>query len=176
MTMRIALFKNILADRRGTSGIEFALTAPVIILLFVGGVTLFDIFRSYNRIIEANGIVADIVARQMSVDDAFFSKTYGVFANLQADRSMPNALRVTSVIWKDGKYKAEWTRQGGTTTLLPGQTLDATTLPTIPSGDSIIFVESVVRYDTISSMLGFGTITYSENAFTRPRFTAAIKG
>ncbi len=168
--------KRFLADASGTSGIEFALTFPVIVLLFIGGVTLFDIFRSYGKVVEANGIVADIIARQMTVDDPFFTKTYGAFTNLQANRSMPNALRVTSIIWKDGKYKADWTRQAGDTKLLQQQVLDAASLPTIPAGDSIIFVESVTSYTAISSMLGFGAITYSEHAFTRPRFTAIIKG
>jgi Flp pilus assembly protein TadG len=168
--------KRLLSNEAGTSGIEFALTAPVIILLFLGATTLYDLLRSYNRIVEANGIVADIVARQMTMDDAFFTKTYGAFAALQADKSMPNALRITSVIWKDGKYTADWTKKAGTTALLPTQTLDTTTLPTIPSGDSVILVEGVTQYTALSALFGFGTVTYSENAFTRPRFTAVVKG
>jgi Flp pilus assembly protein TadG len=168
--------KRLLSNEAGTSGIEFALTAPVIILLFLGATTLYDLLRSYNRIVEANGIVADIVARQMTMDDAFFTKTYGAFAALQADKSMPNALRITSVMWKDVKYTADWTKKAGTTALLPTQTLDTTTLPTIPSGDSVILVEGVTQYTALSALFGFGTVTYSENAFTRPRFTAVVKG
>lgn len=168
--------KRLLSNEAGTSGIEFALTAPIIILLFLGGTTLYDLLRSYNRIVEANGIVADVVARQMTMDDAFFGKTYSAFVNLQADKSMPNALRVTSVIWKDGKYTADWTKNAGTAALLPEQKLDATTLPTIPSGDSIILVEGVTQYTALTALFGFGTVTYSENAFTRPRFTASVKG
>jgi Flp pilus assembly protein TadG len=171
-----SLAKRLLADRAGTSGIEFALSVPIIILLFLGGTTLYDLQRANNRIVEANGIVADIIARQMSVDDAFFTKTYGAFTNLQADKAMPHALRVTSVVWKNGKYTADWTKQAGTTTLLPEQKLDTTTLPTIPSGDSIILVEGVTQYTAIAELFGFGTVTYSENAFTRPRFTASVKG
>lgn len=168
--------KRLLSNEAGTSGIEFALTVPIIILLFLGATTLYDLLRSYNRIVEANGIVADIVARQMTMDDTFFTKTYGTFAALQADKSMPNALRITSVIWKNGKYTADWTKKAGTTALLPTQKLDTTTLPTIPSGDSIIFVEGITQYTALSALFGFGTITYSENAFTRPRFTAVVKG
>ncbi len=168
--------KRLLANTAGTSGIEFALTVPIIILLFLGGATLYDLLRSYNRIVEANGIVADIVARQMTMDDALFAKTYGAFAALQADKSMPNALRVTSVIWEDGKYTVDWTKKAGTTALLSEQKLDATTLPTIPSGDSVIFVEGVTQYTALAALFGFGTVTYSENAFTRPRFTAYVKG
>ncbi len=168
--------RRLLTNDAGTSGIEFALTAPIIILLFLGAATLYDLLRSYNRIIEANGIVADVVARQMTMDDAFFSKTYGAFVNLQADKSMPNALRITSVVWKDGKYAADWTKKAGTTALLPEQKLDAATLPTIPAGDSIILVEGVTQYTALAALFGFGTVTYSENAFTRPRFTASVKG
>ena len=173
---RSSPFKRLLSNEAGTSGIEFALTFPVIILLFFGSATLYDLLRSYNKIVEANGIVADIVARQMTIDDAFFTKTYGAFANLQGDKSMPNALRITSVVWKDGKYAVDWTKKAGTTSLLPEQKLDATNLPTIPSGDSIIFVEGVTQYTAIASLFGFGSVTYSENAFTRPRFTASVKG
>jgi Flp pilus assembly protein TadG len=170
------LIRRFLDSRAGTSGIEFALTVPIIILLFLGGATLYDMLRAYNKIVESNGIVADIVARQMSMDDAFFSKTYGAFTNLQADRSMPNALRVTSVIWKDGKYAADWTRQGGTASLLPAQVLNSTRLPSVQSGDSVILVEGVTQYTALSKLFGFGMITYSQNAFTRPRFIAQIKG
>ncbi len=173
---RQSFTKRLLSNEAGTSGIEFALTLPIIILLFLGGTTLYDLLRSYNRIVEANGIVADVVARQMTMEDAFFNKTYGTFAALQADRTMPNALRVTSVIWKDGKYTVDWTKKAGTTALLPEQKLDATTLPTIPSGDSVIFVEGVTQYTALATLFGFGTVTYSENAFTRPRFTASVKG
>lgn len=173
---RQSFTKRLLANEAGTSGIEFALTLPIIILLFLGGTTLYDLLRSYNRIVEANGIVADVVARQMTMEDAFFSKTYGTFAALQADKTMPNALRVTSVIWKDGKYTVDWTKKAGTTALLPEQKLDTTTLPTIPSGDSLIFVEGVTQYTALATLFGFGTVTYSENAFTRPRFTASVKG
>ncbi len=173
---RPSFAKRLLSNEAGTSGIEFALTVPVIILLFIGGATLYDLLRAYNRIVEANGIVADVVARQMTMDDAFFTKTYGAFAALQADKSMPNALRITSVIWKDGKYTADWTKKAGTTALLPEQKLDATTLPTIPSGDSLIFVEGVTQYTALAALFGFGTVTYSENAFTRPRFAATVKG
>ena len=168
--------KRLLQNEAGTSGIEFALTVPIIVLLFLGGATLYDLLRSYNRIVEANGIVADIVARQMTMDDALFDKTYGAFAALLADKSMPNALRVTSVIWKDGKYTVDWTKKAGTTALLAQQKLDATTLPTVPSGDSVIFVEGVTQYTALAALFGFGTVTYSENAFTRPRFTAYVKG
>jgi Flp pilus assembly protein TadG len=170
-----SILKRLIASRAGTSGIEFALTFPVIILLFLGSVTLYDVLRAYSKIVEANGIVADIVARQMTVDSAFFTKTYGAFTNLQADGSMPNALRITSVVWKDGKYAATWTYQGGTTKLLPAQVLDATKLPSVPSGDSVILVEGATQYTAIADLFGFGTITYLENAFTRPRFTAQIK-
>lgn len=174
--IRLSPFKRLPRDEAGTSGIEFALTAPFVILLFLGGVTLYDLMRSYNKIVESNGIVADIVARQMTMDDAIFTKTYGAFANLQADKTMPNALRVTSVVWKDGKYTVDWTRKAGTTALLPEQKLDSTTLPAIPAGDSVIFVEGITQYTAIASIFGLGTVTYSETAFTRPRFTSSVKG
>jgi Flp pilus assembly protein TadG len=174
MTRMTRSLARMVADRNGTSGIEFALTFPVILLLFIGGVTLYDALRSYNKIVEANGIVADLLSRQTSIDDSFFVKLYGIFSHLQADYEARRALRVTSVTFQGGAYKVAWTKSSGTTTLLPQQVLDGTTMPAIPSGDSVIYVEGVAEYRTISHILGFGTITYSDQAFSRPRFISAV--
>jgi Flp pilus assembly protein TadG len=174
MTQLFDSLARMLTDRRGTSGIEFALTFPVIVLLFLGGVTLYDNLRSYYRIIEANGIVADLISRQTSIDDSFYTRLYGIFSHLQADHEARHAMRVTSVTFQGGIYKVAWTKASGTTTLLPQQVLDATTMPAIPAGDSVIYVEGVAEYRTISDILSVGTITYSDQAFSRPRFISAV--
>ena len=117
----IRRMKSILRDRAGTAGIEFAITAPVIILLFLGGVTLFDIFRSYQKIIEANSVVADLISRQTSIDKAYFDTMYGVFTNLQADPTATRALRVSSVTRSGSNYVVAWSKVAGSEALLPTQ-------------------------------------------------------
>ena len=170
----IRRMKSILRDRAGTAGIEFAITAPVIILLFLGGVTLFDIFRSYQKIIEANSVVADLISRQTSIDKAYFDTMYGVFANLQADPTATRALRVSSVTRSGSNYVVAWSKVAGSEALLPTQKLDTQTLPNITSGDSIIYVEGSAEFPVMLSILGFGKIVYHQTAFTRPRFIGAV--
>lgn len=173
MTM-IRKLKALLFDRAATAGIEFALTAPVIILLFVGGVTVFDIVRSYQKVVEANSVIADLVARQTSIDKAYFDNLYGVFTNLQASATAPKAMRISSIVRTANAYTLAWSKSAGTTTLLPTQKLDSTTLPNIAVGDSIIYIEGTAEMGLLSTIIGFGKITFHETAFTRPRFIAAV--
>jgi Flp pilus assembly protein TadG len=172
--MSRSLIKRLCFDRSGVAALEFAFVAPVVILLFVGSITLFDMYRAYQNIVEANGIVADVVSRQTTVNDAFIANLYGVFTNLQTDKTAPNALRVSSITKTGGVYKLAWKKESGKTTLLKPQVLDTTKLPDISDGDSIIYVEGTTDYSVATPLLGFGTINYAESAFTRPRFIGAV--
>jgi Flp pilus assembly protein TadG len=173
MTM-IRRLGSIFGNRDGTAGIEFAIIAPVVVFLFLGGVTLFDIFRSYQKIIEANSVVADLVSRQTSIDKTYFETMYGVFTNLQADPTATRALRVSSVVRNGNDYTLAWSKVAGNETLLPTQKLDMETLPNIASGDSLIYVEGSTEFPVMFSILGFGNIVYHQTAFTRPRFIGAV--
>lgn len=172
--MVFRILRRIRSDRGGTSGIEFALIAPVIILMFLGGVTMFDLVRSYQRMTEANSIVADMLSRQTSVDTAFLDKMGGFFTNLQMDKSAPGALRISSVLKKNKSFSVAWTKTSGTAALLPSQTLSTAVLPDISDGDSVLYVEGVISYTPLSQIFGLGSVKYSGSSVIRPRFIAAV--
>jgi Flp pilus assembly protein TadG len=168
------IFKNFLQNRSGASAIEFSFVAPVMIFFFIGSVAVFDMFRTYQNIVEANGVVADVISRQTSIDATFVSNIYGVFTNLQQNSTAPSALRISSIKKTAGVYKLDWKKESGTISLLKAQVLDSSTLPQITDGDSIIYVEGATTYTMLSNILGFGQMTFAERAFTRPRFISAV--
>ena len=139
-----------------------------------GSVAVFDMFRTYQNIVEANGVVADVISRQTSIDATFVSNIYGVFTNLQQNSTAPSALRISSIKKTAGVYKLDWKKESGTVSLLKAQVLDSSTLPQITDGDSIIYVEGATTYTMLSNILGFGQMTFAERAFTRPRFISAV--
>ena len=170
----ITLLKDLLKNRSGASAIEFSFVAPVMIFFFIGSVAVFDMFRTYQNIVEANGVVADVISRQTSIDATFVSNIYGVFTNLQQNSTAPSALRISSIKKTAGVYKLDWKKESGTVSLLKAQVLDSSTLPQITDGDSIIYVEGATTYTMLSNILGFGQMTFAERAFTRPRFISAV--
>ena len=170
----IRILKEFLKSRSGASAIEFSFVAPVMIFFFIGSVAVFDMFRTYQNIVEANGVVADVISRQTSIDATFVSNIYGVFTNLQQNSTAPSALRISSIKKTGGVYKLDWKKESGTVSLLKAQVLDSSTLPQITDGDSVIYVEGATTYTMLSSILGFGQMTFAERAFTRPRFISAV--
>lgn len=168
------VLSRLIRERSGASAVEFALIAPMMILFFLASITVFDLYRTYQNIVQANGIVADVISRQTSVDSTFIANLYSVFTHLQQNSAAPIALRISSVKKTAGVYKLDWSKESGTAGLLKPQVLNTTTLPQLTDGDSVIYIEGSASYTAMTSILGFGTMTFSETAFSRPRFIGAI--
>ncbi|MBB3966380.1 TadE/TadG family type IV pilus assembly protein [Rhizobium metallidurans] len=167
-------FSRLIRERTGASAIEFALLAPILLFFFLASITVFDLYRTYQNIVQANGIVADVISRQTSIDNAFVSNLYSVFTHLQQNSTAPIALRISSIKKTAGAYKLDWTKESGTAGLLKAQVLNASSLPELTDGDSVIYVEGAASYTAMTNILGFGTMTFAETAFSRPRFIGAI--
>lgn len=172
------ILKPILRNRTGTAGIEFALIIPAVILLFIGGVTMFDLLRNYQRVIEANSVVSDLIARQTSIDKTYFDNVNGVFVNLQDGSKNNKVLRISSITRNGKDYSIAWSKVAGNLSLLENPTLNPKTLPnTLPdiaSGDSIIFVESSSKVPLIFNILDSMEFTFQEHTFARPRYANAV--
>ncbi|WP_283195298.1 TadE/TadG family type IV pilus assembly protein [Rhizobium sp. AN80A] len=167
-------FSRLIHERSGASAIEFALLAPILLFFFLASITVFDLYRTYQNIVQANGIVADVISRQTSIDNAFVSNLYSVFTHLQQNSTAPIALRISSIKKTAGAYRLDWTKESGTAGLLKAQVLNASSLPELTDGDSVIYVEGAASYTAMTNILGFGTMTFAETAFSRPRFIGAI--
>jgi Flp pilus assembly protein TadG len=167
-------FHRLIRERSGASAIEFALLAPILLFFFLASITVFDMYRTYQNIVQANGIVADVISRQTSIDNTFVSNLYSVFTHLQQNSTAPIALRISSIKKTAGVYKLDWTKESGTASLLKAQVLSTSTLPQLTDGDSVIYVEGAASYTAMTSIMGFGSMTFAETAFSRPRFIGAI--
>lgn len=153
---------------------EFALLAPVFIVFFLAAITVFDLYRTQQNIIQANGIVADVVSRQTTINPATLNNLYGVFTRIQTTRQSANAMRVTLLKRKGGTFEVTWSSTKGDTELLGQQKIEMTVLPEVAQGDSIVFVEGTASYLGLTSILGMGDIKLSGHSFSRPRFASTI--
>lgn len=161
-------------DRNGTAGIEFALLIPILIVLFIGSITLFDLYRIYWRQVQSTHIVSDIVSRETVINDEYLTKVYDVYSGLLNVEAGARAMRISSVAFNGKTHSAAWSVSKGDSALLPDQDLSKVEFPTMTKTESVIFVETFGTHGAFSSYLGFPEITFTEQAFARPRFVSAV--
>ena len=158
----------------GIAAIEFALLAPVLILLLLGCVTLFILFRNSAAAENATFTVADIVSREVAVTNAKLEIDRGLFVAMLGDSSATAGLRISSVKKTLGIYTVDWTYAVTPMVPMTVATIPTADLPLVTDGDSMVIVESTVTYTPLFAYVGLPGGTYANIATNRPRFTTAI--
>ena len=161
-------------DRGGVAGLEFALILPFLILVFLGTVTLFQLYRESKSLDQATSTMSDFVSRQMEVTDSFLRN--GVEARLRALLAADaNALeyRVESIRKVGNRFVLEWAYPAAEGPLLGPRPADDA-LPLVSDGDTLIVLRTALERRTMFGTLGAGNFTHRSVLAARPRFTQAI--
>src|SRR5690606_1792840 len=91
-------FRTFLGDRRGLGAVEFALIAPLLLLIYLGSVDLADGMDTNKKLSRSASALADLVARQLSVTkndlDGMFN--IGRASLLPYSRTEPR-IRITAI-------------------------------------------------------------------------------
>lgn len=159
-------------DRSGVSAVEFALLAPVLILIYFGLAEFCQAYMAQRRMGHSTSQVADIVAQYQTVDTALIDDTFAVGGLVLAP--FPESalkLRVTAVTrGTDGVARVTWSRGKGMTARTGTVTVPA---GLIENGESIIMSEGT--YDYVSP-LGqvLTTKQFSHTYWLRPRLVNTI--
>lgn len=173
--------------RRPDAGVsvETIIILPVVLWAFLAVVVYFDLFRAVTTSQRAAYTVADSISRQQN--DALTAdqiETYNrIFAYL-AEARHTTAIRVSSIIWNPviNDYAIAWSYGAdGRQPLTDADITEAMRerLPTVPTQDSVIVVETAMDYRPIlSQLLLSGTVLrerrLQEFVVTRPRFVPQI--
>lgn len=158
------------ASDSGVSAVEFALIAPLLILLYLGSVELSFLMQVNRRVTSTAAGLGDLTARLATVTDDDMSEMFqaaGVM--LEPYDVTKSRMRITSIVDSgDGVAKVDWSDAYGMSPLNEGQTV---TVPEgiMPSPGSVILAE--VEYD-YSSEIGYiiqTSKTIEDEFYLRPR-------
>ncbi len=181
-------FSRFRRDTDGTITMEFAIVAPLFIFTIIIGFELFDAFKSNSRAAKATYTLADILSRQVEIDDDYVSELHLVFDALLPWLNEGKTVRITSIVYDEGdpdddtdnQYVVSWSKHSDETNTmniafeLTGSMLTqqeyVDILPTIADGDSIILVETTVPHRSLVSVLGLGDLVWRNQVAIRPRF------
>jgi Flp pilus assembly protein TadG len=158
-------------NERGTSIVEFALLAPVLLLLLLGTVTLFDLFRNLQSVEKATFTVGDMMSRQTVMNQTTLNNMLTLMRRMVPTAS-DGGLRVSSILNQSGTLVVQWTRTAGLN--VPTTPVPTNVVPNIANGDSVLLTESFVPHSAFVPAFGIDAITFGAQASHRPRFVTTM--
>ena len=171
----MGLWRKFKRDKRGVAAVEFALLAPVMILLYFGVVELCQAIISDRKANHVASAVGDLVAQSDTVSTSDLSDIFSIGATIMAPFPTSSLeMRVTSVTANgSGTPIVDWSvGYGGFSAMSKGATA---TLPmTLASGDSVIMAESQYQYTSVVQYVLPHALTYNNAYYLRPRRSAQV--
>lgn len=181
------LLVRLAQDRRGVSAIEFALIAPVMILIYFGLVEFSQGYMAERRAGHAASVVADLVAQSGGVSVQDLENTFMIGdVIMKPFSSAPLSIRVSSVAMDArGTARVEWSRaksadlppgaaRGPLTARTPGSIIADLPPGLITAGETVILGETEYGYRSVFARALPRGVTFKRNYYLRPRTTDRI--
>lgn len=159
----------------GIAAVEFALIFPLMLTFYFGSIEVTNMLTANRRVTSVAYTAADITAQAASISNADIADIFNASTAILAPFSTtPLTVRITSVVanssnvpkvaWSDGRNIAP-RAVGSNITLPPGLTT---------AGSSVIVAEVTYAYSSPISEIVTETITFTDNAYLKPRRAVQI--
>ncbi len=183
--MRVAVFRKlrqIVKDTSGSVTVEFVFWFPVLMFWLIGTIVFFDAFKSRSNLNAANSTVADIISRNSEVSAGYINQ----LSNMQTallPRTDGNGLRISLIQFTQdvsdpsdpGEYEVEWSAVAGAAVeVMEDEDINVDVLPNMYPGESILFVESSVPYQPLTTFIGVSLITLRSEVAISPRYESRV--
>ncbi|WP_296164823.1 TadE/TadG family type IV pilus assembly protein [uncultured Brevundimonas sp.] len=173
MSVRFSDWRGFRRDERGLAAVEFALLAPVMILLYFGMAELCQAHMAHKRMTHVTSMVADMTARTQSVTRADLNSIFNIGNQImQPFPSGPLQTRVSSVTRDNtGVVRVNWsfgrgmTPRTGTVVVPDGL---------INNGESLIMTESIYDYSSPVDKFLPEITKLRRTYYLRPRITNQV--
>lgn len=178
----LSFFRQFKRQDEGSVTVEAVIILPVILVVFMGTFTYFDVFRAKSQSLKANYAISDLISRENNVTSSEMTG-YGKVFRYLTQSSNESWVRVTVVRCKKNcgnrntrKLVRFWSRaypNGSvprlTTTAIRASYNDA--IPDMYKGEYLVMVESSARYVPPFSgeWTGIYPRTLEDLVITKPR-------
>jgi Flp pilus assembly protein TadG len=170
------MLKRIKSDERGIAAVEFALIAPVAIILYCGFAEVTMALMAERRADHAASVVGDLVAQTTSVSAADMSDIFTVGQSIMMP--FPPAtlkLRITSVT-ADAQAvpRVTWSLGNGMTAMTNGTAVSGFPPTLLAAGDSVIQADVQYQFTSPLGMMIKTPLTFSESFYLKPRQSTSV--
>lgn len=180
-----AMASRFLRDRRAATAVEFAVIVPLALLLLIGEYTLTDAMSTQRKVTITAHTIADLVARQSSVDATLMSEILNASAQIVSPYNMANTSVVVAELTTDGtgNTTVTWSQAVNGAALTQGSPF---TLPdsvkqavlseqgTPPVPVSLIYANASFKYTPVLKSNLFGPMVFSSSYYENPRTIGCI--
>ena len=164
------IWKKFGKDRRGVAAVEFALIAPVMVLLYCGLVELTQAVIAERKANHVAAAIGDLVTQADTVTTSDLSDIFTIGNTIMSPFPTTSLqMRVTSITADaNGTPKVDWSHSSGSMT--PMSVGSAVTVPiTLNAGDSVVEADSSYQYISVLQYVLPNALNYSEKYYLRPR-------
>lgn len=162
-------------DERGVSAVEFALIAPVLVLIYLGCIELSLMMRADRRVTSTSAALGDLTARLAVVTEADMEEMFSAASVMMQPYDIDDVrMRITSIVDNgDGAPTVDWSDGHNMTAYANGATV---TVPDgiIPSPGSVIMAEVEYDYEGTFAVAFETSRTLSDKFYLRPRRVSTI--
>lgn len=160
-------------NRRGLAAVEFALIAPVMILMFFGTVELSSAVDCNSRVSRVSSAVADLVAQSTTVSSSDTTNIFSAANAILYPYAASNAKIVVTSLVADssGKVTVDWSDAQNTSK----RTSPPANIPSgiLSAGGSVIYAE--INYGFTPAVSYFlGTVTLKSAFYAKPRRSVKV--
>lgn len=167
--------KGLWYNEKGVSAVEFALIAPVLVLIYFGCIELSLLMRADRRVTATAASLGDLTARLITVSDQDMQELFNAARVMMQPYSAEVArMRITSVVDNgDGQTRVAWS---------DGYNIDSytenanITVPEglVPSPGSVIVAEVEFDYESRVGFVLDTSRTVKDVFYLRPRRVMSI--
>ena len=163
-------------DGRGVAAVEFALTAPALILAFLGTYEGFQAAAAYRKLSSTTVELANIVSQYTTMSSGDVTTVMTATSQIMAPYAASNLQIVLSEITTNASSQATvtWSQAyNGATALTAGSSY---TLPASlrTASTSYMLVQSTYAWTPIVTGGPLGTINMTDQMYTLPRQSSSI--
>lgn len=140
------IFSRLARDTRGLAAVEFAILAPVMILIYVGVAEVCQGYMAMKRTNHVAAMVGDLVTQNSAIDQAGFTNIFGIGGQIMAPFPVTTLKqRITSVTRiSSTKLQLDWSKGDG----MSAMKISEAVVPSgvIAPGQTVIITEAYYAY------------------------------
>jgi len=173
--MILPYIQRIIHDHSGTALVEFAITVPILLTMYIGGFALSDAIACNRKVTIAARSIADLTSQNTSVSTNDVNTILNASAQVMSPYASSNAVvRVSEVQVTDATHaKVIWSQAiNGQPNVVGWSANLANNMAAV--GSYLIFAE--IQYSYTSPIGGslFRTMTFHDNIIMSPRLSDQV--
>ena len=165
-------------SRRGATAVEFALIAPVLIVMYCGMAELTQAMMAQRRLSNITSAIGDLVAQGTQTGPTKMADIFKIAATIMAPFPTTSLTMCIASISSDatGKDTVTWSQASGTMSSCPAANAVLTTVDVgvLPASQTVIMAKATYLYTSPIKFVLPTTLTFTRTYYLRPRKADAV--